>query len=174
MTPMDITILVVFSAWAVLSVLSQQARPGKNKLKALDLLDILPNYKFFCPNPITYDYHLYYRTGSLTGLPGEWKEIYISKKTAFLCAIWNPSKKNRKVFTRIINEIIKRKDGKPKKLLRKNTYLLLRNFVEYMARDDNSIKTAFKITYKHDLNNEPMETILYASEFQQYELPRSR
>jgi hypothetical protein len=156
----DILIITVFIVWAFLSVLSQRTTKFKNKIKAKDVLNILPNYKFFCPNPTKFDYHLYYKKATVNNLSGEWEKINIGKRIPIVCVLWNPLKRERKVFFKTVKTIKKFNDKKNINP-RSHIYQLLSGFIiNYTGSKD---LPPFKITHSQSLNTQAEEKVLYTS-----------
>jgi len=167
LTIRDLLIILVFAAWAVFSLLCQGTSRLKARLKSFDLFNILPNYKFFCPNPVRYDYHLYYRTQQKDNLLSEWQEIPIGKRTSILCSIWNPRKRERKVFHKAIKTLKgfkKQSSGN----LRSPAYQLLLSYIKKHAGQPGCVSTQFRITYKQDLDLQSGEKVFYTSVFHEH------
>jgi hypothetical protein len=155
-------VIIVYSVWAVFSILSQSTNTLTERLKSRDLLNLLPNYKFFCPNPIRNDYHLYYR-GRKDESVGEWKEIRIGRRIPLLCAIWNPYKRERKVFYKIVKTVRKHYINKNKRPYG-HAYLLLLDFVQ--GREPDSFDSIqFRITSRQDLREKGKERDFFISNF---------
>jgi hypothetical protein len=156
----DFFIITIFVIWAILSVLSQSTTKIKNKLKKNDLLNILPNYKFFCPNPIRHDYFLYYRKVMQDSSWSDWEKMSVGKKTPMLCLLWNPLKKERKVFYRMAKDL-KRKKTQYQKRKDPEIYKHLHDFVKLNA-DAKSYQ--FKIVSCEFRNDIIEQKELYTSE----------
>ena len=60
--PSNLATILVFGAWLVLSVIRQlkEKPPGWLSYK-LDVLYLIGSWRFFGPEPLTHDYHLFYR-----------------------------------------------------------------------------------------------------------------
>jgi hypothetical protein len=158
---MFLTVLVFlfYSVWGVLSLTCQGRHPLIQTIKARDVFGLLPNYKFFCPNPVRNDYHLYYRQRQ-----GEdqWKEIPIPTRHPVFSMFWNPGKRERKVFTSAIHKI----NAKFKKRPENAKGPVYRFFLHYIAQyagavDSRSIQ--FKITTRQDLKEGSEETVIFIS-----------
>lgn len=151
--------MVLFIVWALLSVLSQSTTKIKNKIKMKDALNILPNYKFFCPNPIKHDYYLYYREQLPDSSWSEWKKIFVGGKMPIICSIWNPFKRDRKVLYKIVKDL-KRHTNKKGKMYNLSIHQHLSEFVT--CRVGTNIHQ-FKITIVQAWNEELEEKDLYTS-----------
>jgi hypothetical protein len=155
----DFFIIAIFIIWAVFSVLSQSTSQIKNKLKRNDLLNVLPNYKFFCPNPIKQDYFLYYRELFADNSWSAWKKINLGKKIPILCLLWNPLKKERKIFYRIVKDIKGQKNEK-RRYNNANCHLHLSEFVASYAA---SKSFQLKIVSREFRNDQFEEKDLYTT-----------
>jgi len=160
----DIPIILIFAIWAVCSLLCQGTNHAKTRLKSFDLFNILPNYKFFCPNPVRYDYHLYYRSRRKDDSIDHWQEIPIGRRISFLCLIWNPLKRDRKVFHKIIKTLKGYKKFSSGNI-RGPVYQLFLGYIKQHISHPDCVSTQFRITYKQDLDQLSTEKIFYTSVF---------
>jgi hypothetical protein len=124
------------------------------------MLNILPNYKFFCPNPTRYDYFLYYKKQTEEGNWSEWNRIIIGKRNLFTCFIWNPAKRQRKVFYKSV-KFIKKNAGRRNYVRNNFIYFMLIDFIAQHCKSAKALQ--FKITYTQSLNRQFEEKILYQS-----------
>jgi hypothetical protein len=166
---LTILVLIFYIFWAMISILSQGESPVVGRLKAYDLFNMIPNYKFFCPNPIKKDYHLYYRNLLQKDQTGEWKEIIIGKRNRVIGCIWNPAKRDRKVFYKAVRTI-RKQTAKKEKVLSGHMYLLVLNMVKSIARNENSRAVQFKLTAKQNYRTKVEEVILFTSPFDELSL----
>jgi len=167
LTITDVLIIIVFVIWAAFSLLCQGTSRLKTRLKSFDIFNILPNYKFFCPNPVRYDYHLYYRSRQKDNSISDWQEIPVGRRTSLLCSVWNPLKRERKVFHKVIKTLKgfkQQSSGNPRSLV----YQLLLSYIKKQAGQPGCISTQFRITYKQDLDLQSVEKVFYTSVFHEH------
>lgn len=65
-------------------------------VKDRDPCSYFPTWTFFAPNPAVADVRVLWREQLFDGAPGPWREI-AAPRAGFLRAIWNPTKRARKV-----------------------------------------------------------------------------
>jgi hypothetical protein len=104
---LNIAIAVVFTAWAALSGLSQLRPAWLQRLKSRDLLHLIPNWRFFAPNPARRDYHLEYRTLRAGGAPGRWQRVPTIARRSIISIVWHPAKRRRKAFNTLIRRVMR-------------------------------------------------------------------
>ena len=161
MSTLSIIVLIFYMLFTLLTVIVQNEGPKKEKLKKLDMLNIVPNYKFFCPKPVRYDYHLYYRVIDNRN-PTDWQKVPIGKKKNGLSFVWNPYKKEKKAFTRMIQLIRQQYKGRKKKTYG-YMYMTLLDFVRSQATALNGNGIQFRITYNQNLVDNSAEKVFYTS-----------
>ena len=168
---LNVSILLLYMFWAIVSLFSQGENNIKKKANSIDLFNIVPNYRFFCPTPTRYDYHLYYRSQLTDKSLSDWMEIQIGQKNTLLCSIWNPSKRDRKVFYKITNLIKKNTKG-DRRMGNNSTYMSLVNFIQHQQQLPEARFIQFKITSKQDFSRDTKEEIIYTSAFYKTIAPR--
>ena len=160
MPALNLIILLLYIFWGVVSFLAQGETPMKNKIRSFNFLYIIPNYRFFCPRPVRSDYHLEIRTRSPDLTWEEWKEIELGRRNRVFSFIWNPGNRDRKIFHKIVKQILK---DSPKDIAnRKNLlYKALVNYIRYVAGTDERLSIQLRIISKQDLRPDTEEKILY-------------
>jgi len=108
MTLYDIVIIGILSFWFTATVICQfkETRLSKFIRNKLDILSFVPLWTFFAPNPGKRDYHLIYRDKYDEGILSEWKEIEISEERYWWSFFWNPQKRDKKILSDIIQNLI--------------------------------------------------------------------
>ena len=165
---LNVMVVLFYTVWGILSILPQSTNKLTDKIKSYDLLNILPNYKFFCPNPIRSDYHLYYRGRFQDDQFSQWEEIRIGHKVQLLCAIWNPHKRERKVFYKVV-KIIRKHYRKRKGTHYGHAYLLLLDFIKNQGKMKGFNGIQFRISSRQDLEKLTKERIFFTSRIHEYE-----
>lgn len=163
MTGTAVFIFFFYVGWLIFSFLAQGETRINKRVKELDWLGIIPNYKFFCPVPLTVDYHLYYRIQTADGHWNEWEELEIVRRNPWICFLWNPAKRDRKVFHASVKAT---RNLKKKGRVRRNLVLqaLLLNYVKNRALNELGVATQFRVTKKQDLVVTTVEKELFTSD----------
>ncbi|WP_407287029.1 hypothetical protein [Streptomyces sp. BP-8] len=85
------------AGWFTAAVLSWHPNSTLDRLRQYDPFSMLiPNWRFFAPNPARYAYHLLYRTLSTSGEQSRWRpasEITVRTRTQ---AVWFPRRRESK------------------------------------------------------------------------------
>jgi len=157
----SICLFLLYLTWGLLSFLSQGNDRLRKRFKSLDPLGLIPNYRFFCPDPIRTDYHLYYRLRATDSQVGDWREITIGKRSRVFGFLWNPLKRDRKIFYKTVKVL--RTGGKRKE--QENTYLALLQWVGEKNTRSGAEAVQFRITSKQDFAREGPEREVHLSGF---------
>ncbi|QCB94981.1 hypothetical protein [Cellulomonas shaoxiangyii] len=129
-------VVTLLGSWFLASVVKQEPT---RRLKALDKLDgwgiVLPEWRFFAPNPGVHDTHLLYRDQLADGSLTPWKECFPAEQRRVSQILWHPDRRAEKVVMDAIGEIIRVLDSK---VLQKKedlqvtiTYLVLLNYATH-------------------------------------------
>lgn len=89
--------LLAAGLWLAAS-LAFQLSSFQTALGRLDRLSLLPSWSFFAPHPAYRDNHLLVRYVSAGGQVGRWQPAASFASRTLLDALWNPSKRPRKVL----------------------------------------------------------------------------
>jgi hypothetical protein len=160
MAALEILVFFFYVFWLLFSALAQGETHLNDRIRGLDIFGLIPNFRFFCPAPVRFDYHLYYRSEKEEGIWSPWQELTFGNRHPAVCFIWNPGKRERKIFSRSVKAIRKIKQKKinePQSVL----YQLVRNYVS--LHDKAGLHTQFKITHKQNLVEHAEEKTLYIS-----------
>ena len=161
MTVAGYIVLGFYALYTILTIVVQRTGPAKDWIKKLDILNLIPNYKFFCPKPVRYDYHLYYRLVDNETV-SRWQKIRIGHKKSHISFLWNPAKKENKVFNRMVQLIRENYKGKQKTRFG-HMYLTLLDVVRSEIPQRSGKNVQFRITYNQALRDKPAEKIYYTS-----------
>jgi hypothetical protein len=104
--------IVFLGAWllSTVIVLIPQAREA---IRAWDLLQLIPEWRFFAPRPGRNDYFLLYRCHDADRKPTPWKEVSLSRDRGFHNVIWNPCRRERKAWLDMVSELLDVYKGQP-------------------------------------------------------------
>ena len=159
---LTVLIFLFYSIWGILSLTCQGKHLLIQTIKSYDVFGLLPNYKFFCPNPVRNDYHLYYRQRRVADEWNDWQEIRIPTRHPLFSMFWNPGKRERKVFTSAINKIKAKYKKRPGRAKGPVYHFFLHYIAQYAGPiDKGSIQ--FKIATRQDLNAQSEESVVFIS-----------
>jgi len=75
-------------------------------IRAFDVLNLIPLWTFFAPNPGKQDYHLLYRDKEQGDTVGDWIEVDLHEERHLLSCFWNPDKRDKKVLSDVVQDLI--------------------------------------------------------------------
>jgi hypothetical protein len=158
---LEVLIFIFYAFWLVLSIIAQGQNHFNSSVKARDFLNLIPNYRFFCPKPIQHDFHAYYRHQEKDGKFNEWKKVELGSKNYLICFLWNPEKFSRKTFYTIVTALMNCPD---RKYVHLNRYyrLLLNHINSYSVKSEHRF-TQFKIMRNQGLNSGYQDEELFVS-----------
>lgn len=85
------------AAWFLVSVLSQHPQRSFDKFRKFDKIGlVIPNWRFFAPEPAVHDFHVLYRTQDQTGDIGPWSEAFSVEERRLRHAVWFPGRRKEK------------------------------------------------------------------------------
>lgn len=129
---------LLFGSWLVVTVLSQHPHRTFDRLRTYDKIGLLiPNWRFFAPEPAQHDYHLLYRTLSTTGQESPWKSASQINARTWGQVVWFPGRRQEKAVFDICNEIVGLVGKKDVKIVDTAGYGLLRDFVIRQIREND-------------------------------------
>ncbi len=96
----DYSIASVFGGWLVATLLSQHPDPNFDRIRKLDNRfgnSIIPNWKFFAPNPAVEDVHILYRFANDDKTEHSmWEECHTISPRKWYQAFWFPRRRFEK------------------------------------------------------------------------------
>jgi hypothetical protein len=159
---LTILIFLFYAAWGILSLICQGDHHIIKRIKGKDVWGLIPNYKFFCPKPLQIDYHLYYRQALAPDELNDWQEISIHRRNLATGFLWNPGKRDRKIFTSTVKSILKNRH-KPYKPKGRVYHFFLQYVLNQASLKGKPVQ--FKITTRQDLASNPEEVVAFTSIF---------
>jgi hypothetical protein len=162
--PANLVTAAFFGCWFVLSVIRQLKQRPPDWLYRLDILYLVGNWRFFGPEPLTHDYHLFFRDILDTGEITRWIRITpVSSKTPW-SAVWNPEQRLRRWFINAVEAFCAAKrSGNTGALERSPFYLAILNHVESLARFRQSRARQFAITESQDIRDPDDLRVVFCS-----------
>jgi hypothetical protein len=155
-------LLAVLGVWLILSLLRQTQKTKAGWIRRLDPLGLVPSWRFFGPNPTTWDFGLYLRSRNGHEPWSSWADITPCSrgKMAFL---WNPLRRPRKVFFSACRQVF----ACPKENLRKTSgYKLILAYAVTRPLGHTANCRQFEITRCRALvDREGRETLFRSEEY---------
>ncbi|HEY0889238.1 MAG TPA: hypothetical protein VGE38_06465 [Nocardioides sp.] len=102
---MDVALACIFGAWLALSVIGQFQAPKTDALRRYDVLQLLPIWTFFAPNPGSSDYHVIVRDRCGDGTLTEWRDAMPIPAQTVTSWLWNPKKRQQKVLVDAVSSL---------------------------------------------------------------------
>jgi len=119
------------SAWLAITAASQHPHRIFDRFRARDRTGLLiPNWRFFAPEPATHDYHVLYRVLSNSGAQSQWMAASDISLRNWLQTVWFPRRRQDKAMFDICNELALVMGRRDINLVTTPGYKLLRDFVE--------------------------------------------
>ncbi len=109
---MGLTAIAFLSIWALSTVVVLLPR-FREAIRTCDVLQLIPEWRFFAPRPGRNDYFLLYRCFGADGSATPWKEINLSRDRGFHNVVWNPCRRERKAWLDIVSELLEVYKGQP-------------------------------------------------------------
>ncbi|MGA5318238.1 hypothetical protein ACPCTK_29630 [Streptomyces pseudogriseolus] len=157
------------AALLVTTLAAQHPNPAFERAREKDLFSLVPNWKFFAPNPATHDYHYLYRTLDENRTTSPWIELDLIQTRKMSQAFWFSSRRTEKavfdICTAIIKNIAKGSDptGTP-------PFRVLSEFIRRQIRDAPNVTDVRGFQFAvvraagHDESEDP--EVLYVSTYQ--------
>lgn len=94
------------AAALLLTLAGQHPHRDFSRVRTKDYLSLLPNWRFFAPNPATFDYHFLYRTVDADGSASTWHDVsgIVDRKPMHL--FWFPTRRADKGVFDACHEIL--------------------------------------------------------------------
>jgi hypothetical protein len=95
------------AALLVTTLAAQHPHTAFERAREKDLFSLIPNWKFFAPNPATHDYHYLYRTLDENRETSPWIELELIQNRRMIQAFWFSSRRSEKAVFDICSAILK-------------------------------------------------------------------
>ncbi|MEV6670837.1 hypothetical protein [Streptomyces sp. NPDC051162] len=93
------------------TVAAQHPHPAFDRARTRDVFSLIPNWKFFAPNPAVHDFHYVYRTLDPGGVTSDWHEIEMIEPRRLHHAFWFATRRPEKavfdICTAILQQAVK-------------------------------------------------------------------
>jgi hypothetical protein len=158
-------------AWLVATLISQHPHRGFDRLREHDPVGLLlPNWRFFAPEPAQHDFHLLHRVLTADGEQSDWVETAELIPRAWIHAVWFPDRRQGKAISDITNELIRILGSASADVSKTVPFELLRDLVELKVREDYSgrpLPQGFQLLIARHTGHDPAHEpdYLMASQF---------
>jgi hypothetical protein len=151
-----------FATWFIVSVLVLVPRLNV-RIRMSDWFALVPEWKFFAPEPGRWDYYLVYRDQLMDGSVTEWTEAIVAGSRTKWNAFWNPTKRGRKALLDATNELAAHIRVEDRGIEASVPYLTLLNHVSALPRPAASEFTQFVIVRFHATNSPEQPDVIFTS-----------
>jgi len=150
-----LVIALIFGFWLALSIANQFRTTA---LPINDVLNLIPKWTFFAPNPGQHDYHVVYRDYDGQDQPlSVWCELLVHQRRPISTAFWNPDKRYRKAIIDCCQSIVQDKvENAPLTI----PYLLLLNVVMSRFPSAGARSRNYAVIATRRLASTPPELVL--------------
>ncbi len=125
---------VVAAGLLLATVATQHHDTAFLRLKTRDRFNLLPNWRFFAPEPGTHDYVFVYRTMNAAGDPSRWRGIDLVAGRSLRQFVWYPARRGEKWAFDLVSELLAVADQGLSAVTRLPAYRLLESYVASRIR----------------------------------------
>lgn len=162
-------VATVLGGWVVATALSQHPSRTFDRLRRFDKPGtLIPNWRFFAPEPAVHDYRLLHRVRTAESEVSGWTEsVTIARRTAAQ-SVWYPDRRRDKAVHDLCSEIIGLLSEQQTQIPSFPCYRMLRAHIEKIVRDSTPDAVGFQWvvarTAGYDTSEEP--SYLFASPYE--------
>lgn len=133
----------LLAVWFAVTVASQHPHRVFDRFRAYDPTGLLvPNWRFFAPEPAHHDFHLLHRVLTADGAETPWSETVQIAPRAWSHMAWFPDRRRDKAVFDICNELIGRMAVAGPEVKGAPGFELLGNLVEHTVRREHAGREA--------------------------------
>lgn len=155
-------VLGFFGIWALICVLVYIPRL-KLFIRQRDRFMLIPEWRFFAPNPAQGDFHLLYQDTFPDGSCTNWTEVRPTIERSWWNIVWNPGKRECKALFDAVNLLNMRIAISGKSLEGSIPYLTLLNHVSSLPRSFTPTFTRFLLMKSHGASPEKEPEAMFFS-----------
>ncbi|WP_447947056.1 hypothetical protein [Microbacterium lacticum] len=86
---------------------SQHPNRAFDRFRSVDKIGfMLPNWRFFAPEPAQTDFHILHRTLSSDGIESPWQDTHVISPRKLLHFVWFPDRRTDKAVFDVVSEIL--------------------------------------------------------------------
>lgn len=139
---------VTLSIWATATVLAQ-FNIGRKTIARIDKTGLLvPDWRFFAPNPAAHEFRLLYRSQLAKGEITEWQELSYSQKRKTVHLLWAPHRRMEKGLFDATDELMRTHESTQnfQSVKLSTAYMTLLNTVTHKGNHpSNAVRTQFML-----------------------------
>jgi hypothetical protein len=141
--PPEAALLVLFVAWALVSIVGQHRSRFSIWLRSWDLFGLVPTWTFFAPNPVSHDHYLYYRDYSFASV-GPWHRAFDADVRTWWDPLWNPLRREEKAISDAMFHLLDQaREVDATRIQFSISYLTILSFVSSLPRENDVIARQF-------------------------------
>lgn len=152
------------SVWFSLTLMEQLQKGTKVNRRIDPLSAVIPNWRFFGPQPAMHDCHLLYRDELRGGKMTAWREVEVVEERRSSHMFWHPNRRREKVLFDATEEM-KSYAGRERDLRKLQVtvpYLLLLSYVtRYCNHHPQAIRTQFLLANGPGYDEAGSEPLLF-------------
>lgn len=160
----EVLVIGFFAIWSALCIVVYLPKIN-TFIRNIDYFALIPEWRFFAPNPGRHDFHLLYRDKFADGSLTEWTEIAPILHRRLLNMLYNPNRRRNKALFDCTQEFSKHVNVGDRALELAIPYLALLNYISCIPRSISPGFTQFLIMYSAGSLTEKDPEILYISKF---------
>lgn len=160
---LEMLVVGCFLLWFLLSVLVLVPKL-RTWIRLWDLFTLVPEWRFFAPNPVQGDYYLLYRDQLADGTVTGWSEVRLGQKRRWWNVAWNPGKRASKALVDAIVELSGEAKTSPAVLVGSIPYLALLNYISSLKRFSSPAFTQFTILHALSSGEDREPKLVFASD----------
>jgi hypothetical protein len=137
---------VLFACWLVLCLVVYVPSVSTT-IRRLDQMALIPEWRFFAPNPGRHDFHLLYRDKFADGTLTAWTEVAPITRRRATSLLLNPDRRRNKALFDCTQEFAKHVEARDRALELSIPYLTLLNYVSCLPRSPSPNWTQFLLMW---------------------------
>jgi hypothetical protein len=135
--PVRWSLAASLGGWMLATLLSQHPHRGFDRLREHEPFGLLlPNWRFFAPEPSQHDYHVLHRVLTAEGQQTEWVESIELVARTWGQTVWFPKRRQGKAVSDIATELLQIFSTTSVDVSVTVPYRLLRDHVELLVREE--------------------------------------
>ncbi|MFC4493859.1 hypothetical protein ACFPA8_06890 [Streptomyces ovatisporus] len=149
------------AAMLATTVIAQHPNKLFDRMRSRDALSVVPNWRFFAPNPGVHDSHLLYRTLSVDDETSEWIQLPLNPERTLLQAFWFPDRRLGKSIFDVGDELVRFLQEGFQMLTKLPSYRTLVGYLRREIRESGDggrvkgFQFAFARSTGYDMSEEP-------------------
>ncbi|MCC7377384.1 MAG: hypothetical protein IT581_22175 [Verrucomicrobiales bacterium] len=151
-----VLLAALFGVWALSTVLVHFDRFSP-LIRAVDFFTVVPEWRFFAPNPGRGDFFLLYRDQLDDASVTDWREVRIIRPRAVWSAVWNPRRREAKALFDAAIDLARTARDEPDSVMGSIPYLTLLSYVSAQPHWTQAVRTQFLLMLQD--NDEPNRDI---------------